>query len=175
MAFITALVAGEAAAFVAYFDMARIKPDFDRLAGRRRCRIQIGPYPDAAQPVHPWETRCRSARSPARRAAANARVPRSSALHLLLASGDLALFVGAAGGEQLRVELFQLSRFRQRHPVIAPEVAGFAFNPAFFVRFPRIAKVAAKRQCERKAMKRAVSSRRYPCRIFFTALSGCRI
>src|SRR5208282_6393905 len=60
---------------------------------------------------------------------------------LLLASGDLALFVGAAAGEQLRVELLQVSCLWQRHPVIAPEVAGFALNPAFFVRFPRIAKV----------------------------------
>src|SRR5271163_1183786 len=61
---------------------------------------------------------------------------------LLLASGDLALFAGAAAGEQLRIELLQVSCLWQRYPVIAPEVAGLAFDPAFLVRFRRVAKVA---------------------------------
>ena len=38
--------------FIAHFDVARIKPDLDRLAGRRRNRIEIGPHPHAAQPIH---------------------------------------------------------------------------------------------------------------------------
>ena len=49
-AFIITLVAGDAASFVVYFDMARIKPYLDCPIGRRRRRIEIGPHPDAAEP-----------------------------------------------------------------------------------------------------------------------------
>jgi hypothetical protein len=54
---------------------------------------------------------------------------------------NLAPFIFVTGGQQLGVEIIKIPRVRERHPVIAPEVAGFALNPAFFVRFPRIAKI----------------------------------
>src|ERR1700759_1140758 len=60
----------------------------------------------------------------------------------LLASGGLALFAGAAAGEQLRVEFVPGSWLWQRPPGIAPEVAGLPLDPAFLMRFYRIAKVA---------------------------------
>jgi hypothetical protein len=43
---------------------------------------------------------------------------------------DLTSFVGAAGGHQLCVEILEIARFRQRHPVVAPEVAGLALDAA---------------------------------------------
>ena len=55
-AFVAALVAGDAAALIAYFDMTRIKPHLDRLAGRRRRRIKIGPHPHAAQAIDARKT-----------------------------------------------------------------------------------------------------------------------
>jgi hypothetical protein len=51
--------------------------------------------------------------------------------HRLALSGDLAAFICAAGGEQLCVEIFEIARFRQRDPVVAPKVAGLAFDAAF--------------------------------------------
>ena len=77
----------------------------------------------------------------------------------LVAAGDLTPFIFTAGGQQLCVEVIQVARLRQRHPVIAPKVAGFALNPALLVRFPGVQKSLSKRQCERKAMNRVVSSR----------------
>jgi len=46
--------------------------------------------------------------------------------HRLTASGDSAPFFLVAGGEQLRIEAGEVRRLRQRHPVIAPEVASLA-------------------------------------------------
>jgi hypothetical protein len=90
--------------------------------------------------------------------------------HRLAVSCDLAPFILLAGGEQLGVQFRQIPRLRQRHPVVAPEVAGLAFNTAFFVGFVRrVQNSLSNRQWERHAMKRAVSSRRKPRRIFFTA------
>src|SRR6202453_400621 len=57
-------------------------------------------------------------------------------------SGDLTPLVFMTGGQQLGVEIIKIPCVWQRHPVIAPEVAGFALNPTFFVRFPRVAKIA---------------------------------
>src|ERR1700679_3517670 len=57
-------------------------------------------------------------------------------------SGDLTPPVFMTGGQQMAVEIIKIPCMRQRHPVIAPEVAGFALNPTFFVRFPRVAKIA---------------------------------
>ena len=82
-----------------------------------------------------------------------------SRAHRLTVSGDLASFILATGGEQLRVEFGQVTCFGDRHPVITPEVAGLALDPALLVRLRRRAKSLSKRQCERKAMKRVVSSR----------------
>src|SRR5580658_9686317 len=56
-------------------------------------------------------------------------------------SGDLTPLISMTGGQQLGVEIIKIPCVWQRHPMIAPEVAGFALNPAFFVRFPRVAKV----------------------------------
>src|SRR5229473_5389688 len=64
--------------------------------------------------------------------------------HRLTASGDLAPFILATGGEHLRVEIGEVARLRHRHPVIAPEVAGLAFDAALFVSFVRRAKLARK-------------------------------
>src|SRR5271166_5106108 len=55
MAFVAALVAGEAATFVPDLDATRIEPDLDRPADLDRSRIQVGSHPDAAQPVYSWE------------------------------------------------------------------------------------------------------------------------
>jgi hypothetical protein len=57
-------------------------------------------------------------------------------------AGDLAPLVISAAGQQLRVELLEVPRLRDRHPAIAPEVAGLALDPALLVRFRRRAKVA---------------------------------
>src|ERR1700730_16085794 len=64
--------------------------------------------------------------------------------HRLTASGDLAPFILATGGEQLRVEIGKVTRLRHRHPMIAPEVAGLAFDAALFVSFVGRAKLARK-------------------------------
>jgi hypothetical protein len=49
--------------------------------------------------------------------------------------GDLAPLVISAGGRRLRIEFVEVPRLGNRHPVIAPEVAGLALDAAFFVRF----------------------------------------
>ena len=62
----------------------------------------------------------------------------------LATPGDLARFIFAAPGEQLRVQFRKVPRLRHRHPVIAPEVAGLAFDAALFVRFVGRAELARK-------------------------------
>jgi hypothetical protein len=57
-------------------------------------------------------------------------------------SGDLAPFIGTAGGEQLRVEIREVARLRHRHPMIASEVARLALYATFFVGFLGRAKFA---------------------------------
>jgi hypothetical protein len=57
-------------------------------------------------------------------------------------SGNQAPFILSASGEQLRVKFSEVSRFRDRYPVVTPEVARLAFDAAFFVRFSRRAEVA---------------------------------
>src|SRR5215469_2589681 len=63
--------------------------------------------------------------------------------HRLAAPDNRAPFIFAAGGEQLRVKLGEVPRFRDRHPVITPEVADLAFDAAFFVRLVRRAELTA--------------------------------
>src|SRR5208282_6735973 len=55
LALVAALVTRDAAACVPNFHGARIEPYLDRLAGFGRSRIEIGPHPHAAEPVHPRE------------------------------------------------------------------------------------------------------------------------
>jgi hypothetical protein len=51
VALIAALMQGDAAAFIADFDVTRIKSHFDRLAGWSRRRIKVRPHPHAAKSV----------------------------------------------------------------------------------------------------------------------------
>src|SRR5437764_12390268 len=50
-------------------------------------------------------------------------------------SGNQALLILPARSEQLRVKFSEIPRFRDRHPVVTPEVAGLTFDAAFFVWF----------------------------------------
>src|SRR5579864_9446582 len=62
--------------------------------------------------------------------------------HRPAASGYLAPLLVAAGAQQLCVELGEVLRLGRRHPVVAPEVAGLAFNSTLFVGFVGRAKLA---------------------------------
>jgi hypothetical protein len=53
--------------------------------------------------------------------------------HQLGAPGDLALFVVAARGQQLYVQLLEISCLGDRNPVRSAKIAGFALDTAFFV------------------------------------------
>src|SRR5690349_13880227 len=57
-------------------------------------------------------------------------------------AGDLAALVISAAGQQLCVKVVEVPRLRNRHPMIAPKVAGIALDPTLLVRFCRRAKVA---------------------------------
>jgi hypothetical protein len=48
-------------------------------------------------------------------------------------AGDVTPLAISAAGQQLGVELVEVPRLRNRHPVIAPEVAGLAFDSALGV------------------------------------------
>lgn len=50
-------------------------------------------------------------------------------------SSYLSVLICAAGGQLQRVELGKIAGIRQRYPVIAPEVTGFAFDATLLVRF----------------------------------------
>ena len=65
----------------------------------------------------------------------------------LTASRQNAALITTAVSQQLRVQLGKIECCWNRHPVIASKVTGLAFDAALYC------------QCERKAMKRAVSSR----------------
>jgi hypothetical protein len=47
--------------------------------------------------------------------------------------GNLTPFFLVADGEQVRVQIIEIARLGQGYPVIAPEVAGLAFDPALLV------------------------------------------
>jgi len=66
--------------------------------------------------------------------------------HGLGVAADLAPLIFAACGQQLCVELIEVPRLRERHPVIASEVAGLTLNPALLVRLRRGAKVTLEPQ-----------------------------
>src|SRR5579863_1505091 len=137
MAFVTALVAGEAAAFVPDLDATRMESDLDRPADLDRSRIQVGSHSDAAQPIDPWERDIGQVEAVlGERQQMRAFFDHQRAHRPALPS-DLTSFVGAAGGQQLCVEIFEIARFRHRHPVVAPEVAGLALDAALFVRLVR--------------------------------------
>jgi hypothetical protein len=53
--------------------------------------------------------------------------------------------------------------------VVTPKVADLALDAALLMALAGVQKLDSNFQCERNATKRAVSSRRWPCRIFFTA------
>src|SRR6202012_331133 len=121
--------------------MTWINSRLDRLAGRGRLRIEIGPHPHATQAIDARKTdfhwlEVLLGQWQQMRAFFDHR--RADGLGM---SGDLTPLVFMTGGQQLGVEIIKIPCVWQRYPVIAPEVAGFAFNPAFFVRFPRVAKV----------------------------------
>src|SRR5262249_30318382 len=50
-------------------------------------------------------------------------------------SGYLSAFLVAASGQQQRIELDKIAGIRQRYPMIAPKVTGFALDAALLVRF----------------------------------------
>jgi hypothetical protein len=57
--------------------------------------------------------------------------------HRFVVAGDHPRFIGAAGGHQLCIEFREIPGFRERHPVVSPEIAGLALDAAFFVWFSR--------------------------------------
>jgi hypothetical protein len=111
------------------------------LADCSRHRIEIGPHPHAPEAINARERGLRQLEAvlDQRQQMLSFRDHRYT--HRLTASGDLTPFILAAGGEQLRIEIGEVARLRHRHPVIAPEVAGLAFDAALFVSFVRRAKL----------------------------------
>src|ERR1700745_1258258 len=53
----------------------------------------------------------------------------------LLASCDYSMFILLTRRQQLRVQAIQIISNRNRHPMIAPEIATFSFNTALLMRF----------------------------------------
>ena len=62
----------------------------------------------------------------------------------LRASSQDAALIFAATPLQICVQLIQIAGFRQRHPVVATEVAAFAFDAALLVAAGRVAELALK-------------------------------
>src|SRR5262249_7941058 len=88
----------------------------------------------------------------------------------LLASGDQPMFILLACRQKLLIQSGDIQCFRYRHPMVAVKVSGFPFNAAFLMWLCRCAKLRFEPPVAiRNATKRAVSSRRDPRRIFFTA------
>src|SRR5689334_11482410 len=61
--------------------------------------------------------------------------------HRLVASRDQPVFVVLASDQELPVEISDIGRLRHGYPVVAPEVSGFPFNAALFVRLGRCTKL----------------------------------
>ena len=142
-AFVAALVAGD------YSGPHRgSRRGSDKAAPRPSCRAAPAPNRDWSAPArNPSHRRAENTTSTSSKScsASGSKCARSAIIAAPTArvvAGDLTPFIFVTGGQQLGVEIIKIPRVRQRHPVIAPEVTGFALNPAFFVRFPRIAKVA---------------------------------
>ena len=72
---------------------------------------------------------------------------------------DPPLLVGGAACEQKLVQLFQALHARNRHQMVAAEVAHFATTPPFSLPRAGLQNSVSKPQCERKAISRSVSSR----------------
>ena len=62
----------------------------------------------------------------------------------LLASRNDAMFILLTGRQKLRVQVIQIISNRNRHPMIAPEIATFSFNTALLMCFTRRAKLSLK-------------------------------
>ena len=130
MAFVTAFMPRDAATFIAHFHA-----DSDRAGPRPSAHSTGTEYRLVRTRTHPRP----STRGKEISASSNSLLGQRQQMrafldhqrsHRPIAPSDLTSFVGATGGEQLGVEVIEIARFRQRHPVIAPEVAGFAFDPA---------------------------------------------
>src|SRR5215470_3929218 len=141
MAFVAPFVTRDYAALVAHFDVTGIEPHLHSPAGGRRHRIQIGLNPHAAEPVHTRKGTLCQLEVLLRKRQELCPLRDHRCADGLLMAGDLAPRAISAAGQQLRVELVEVPRLRNRHPVIAPKVAGLALYPAFLVRFGRRAKV----------------------------------
>src|SRR5215469_15994146 len=122
--------------------MTRIEPDLHSPAGRRRHRIEIRLNPHAAEPVHTRKRYLCQLEVLLRQWQELRPLRDYRCTDGLVMAGDLAPLVISAAGQQLRVKLVEISRPRNRHPVIAPEVADLALDPALLVRFSRRTKVA---------------------------------
>jgi hypothetical protein len=87
-----------------------------------------------------------------------------------LASVDRARLVLTEPGQQHGVQVSEIAGARHGHQVVSSKEPDLTpSTPPFSCPSPGVQKLDAKPQCERNATKRAVSSRRWPRRIFFTA------
>ena len=92
-----------------------------------------------------------------------------SGANALLAPCHPALLVFATSRQDLPVQLPYIRGFRDRNPVVPPEVPGLSLYASLLMRLGGLQNSLSNRQCERNAMNRAVSSRWCPRKIFFTA------
>ena len=67
-----------------------------------------------------------------------------SRAYTLCASGNRSMLIVMASGQQLPVKRRKIFGLRYWHPVVPSEVSNLPFDPAFLMRFRRIAKLAFK-------------------------------
>src|ERR1700675_459265 len=113
--------------------MARAQPDLEGSARCRPHRIKIGSHAHTTQIIHTRKADFGQFKALLGQRQQMRAFRQRRRSHGLVRSGDLALLIRVAGGQQLYVELLEIVGLRQWHPVIAPKVTYFTRHAAFFV------------------------------------------
>lgn len=121
--------------------MTQIKPHLDRLAWQRRRRIEISPSLRATEPADARESDLRQLKVLLREPQQVRAFCDHRRADPRVVTGDQMPLIFVAGGQQPGVELIDVPRLRDRHPVIAAKVASLALDSTLLVRLRQRAEV----------------------------------
>src|SRR4051794_5713867 len=131
---IVTLMASDTAAVMPQFHRAGICLCMHLCAGSQRRRIRVGSYFHATQSVHCRKAGMRQVHSLAGQRQQMSTFDQQRRANSLLSATDDALLVLLACRCELTIEFRQVTGPRNRHPVVAPEIAGLRLDATLLLR-----------------------------------------
>src|SRR5262249_13782625 len=142
LAAVTPLVSGYPPSLMPNLDAAGVHFCLNLSPHVQRRRVSVRAHTDTSHPVHHWKTHFSQVKPLLRQRQKVFAFREHGGADQHRFSHDLPLLILLTASQQLLIELIEVTRARNRNPVIPSKISGFPFYAAFLVALTRSAKLA---------------------------------